>query len=690
MTTLKMAKQVDATLPASTPVIAESYWDPAFSMPVFEENDYWDLNGLGTPPNQGAKWGRIHFTSLQGEWNLLAREAIFYMLNPSHKALRSHSVHVRRTPFSPSTARGMLPAIRALQEYANATGLPCDFRTWTAQDLTTAMDTEAITRTQNSRKLAADSMRRLEQLGPALTAGPFPAPVWTPQELSSMFKKGNRRTEIKTKPIDPEIWKALLNAAAAYVLTFSKDILAALDTWEELRKGRLLDLSTASPLNQLQAWLGNGGKIPMHSQHPDRPNYSLLAILVSRGRAPGLFGSHTLASNASVRTAIQAAIDRGDTRVGGLGVDCSPNLASGIKDPWHEDFDGWSLGCEIAHLRTACYVLVAAFSLMRDSEVQEIQRGSITSYFGAPAIKTRLRKGRPDRPTTVHWVHDSVVRAVEIAERLSGHATHIFATTRASTRNGESGSQAGMDAPRSIDRFVRHVNKNSERTGLETINTSTPIRPHQFRRTMAVIIGNEPGAELVLGIVLKHAGIRAISATVTSGYAVPDDAWKQEFKLDQLDAAMDRVIDEWLADPIGLRAAAGPGAEKHNQLMDSVMTKPADSASYADRSTLKAILRASNADVRFGPLNVCLGDRSVAKCVSPGTQDGLDSLNCRPATCANSVITQDQLPIWKAELEHLKKLKANKSNSNATQQTLEQRINEVAAVVGSKKVTRNV
>lgn len=690
MTALNAAEETHVILPASTPVIGESHWDPSFSMPAFEDDDYWDLNGLGTPPNQGAKWGRIHFASLQGGWNLLAREAIFYMLNPSHKALRLRSVHVRRTPFSPSTARGMLPSIRALQEYALATGLPCDFRIWTAQDLRTALDTEVITRTRNSRKLAADSMRRLEQLGPALTAGPLPAQVWTPQELSSMFKKGNRRTEIKTKPIDPDTWKALLNAAAAYVLTFSEDILGALDTWEDLQQGHLLDLSPASPLDQLLTWLGNGGKIPMHSRRPDQPNYSLLSILVSRGRSPSLFGSHTLKANGGLRTAIQAAIDRGDTRVGGLGVDCSPNHASGMQVPWHEDFDGWSLGREIAHLRTACYVLIAAFSLMRDSEVQEIQRGSITSHFGAPAIKTTLRKGRSDRPTSIHWVHDSVVRAVQVAERLSGHPTHIFATTKASTRNGKRGAQAGMDAPRNIDKFVRHVNKTLEQTGLEPIETSAPIRPHQFRRTMAVIIGNEPGAELILGIVLKHAGIRAISSTVTSGYAVPDDAWKREFKHDQLEAAMDRVVDEWLADPIGLRAAAGPGAEKHNQLMGSIGAEPGASAAYADRSTLKAILRASNTDIRFGPLNVCLGDRSVAKCISSDKHDDLDSLNCRPATCANSAITQDQLPIWKAELAHLKKMRANKSNSKATQQTLEKRMNEVVTVVGSAKAIRDV
>lgn len=659
-----------------TPVITESHWDPKFPMPVFEERGCWDLNGLGTPANQGAKWGRLYFSSLTGDWNLLAREAILYMLNPSHKALRANSVHVRRTPFSPSTARGMIPSIRALQEYSNATGLPCDFSIWTAEDLRSALSVEAITRTRNSRKLAADSMRRLEQLGPVLTAGTIPTPVWTPQELSQMFKSYNRRTEIKTKPIDPNTWKALLNAAAAYVLTFSDDILRASSVWEELGRGKILDLSPLSALEQLQVWLDQGGKIPMHSRQPDEPNYSLLSIVVSRGRSPSLFGSTTLKNNAELRALIRAAIDRGDTSIGGLGVECTFNAAAGMRVPWHEDFDAWSLHTELAHLRTASYVLIAAFSLMRDSEVQEIQRGSVTSHFGAPAIKTTLRKGRSARPTTIHWVHDSAIRAIEILEKLSGHPTHIFA----STRNGKKGAQPGMDTARNIDRFVRHINMTSHRTGLEPIDASSPIRPHQFRRTMAVIIGNEPGAELVLGIVLKHAGIRALSSPITSGYAVPDDAWKREFKLDVLEASMERVVDKWLADPIGLRAVAGPGAAKHNQLMDSSATEQDAAVVFADRSTLKAILRASNADIRFGPLNVCLGDRRVAKCISSG-EDDIDALNCQPATCPNSAVTKNQMPIWEAELAHLKKLSSNKSNSKATRSALELRMNEVAAVV---------
>ncbi|WP_330259895.1 hypothetical protein OG586_28485 [Streptomyces murinus] len=78
--------------------------------------------------------------------------------------------------------------------------------------------------------------------------------------------------------------------------------------------------------------------------------------------------------------------------------------------------------------------------------------------------------------------------------------------------------------PKFIDRFVRHVNAHGQDTGLPEI-PDDHIAPHQFRQTIPMLVGNEPGAEITLGLQLKHVEVRVLANRSTQGCAASDTRW---------------------------------------------------------------------------------------------------------------------------------------------------------------------
>ncbi len=142
-----------------------------------------------------------------------------------------------------------------------------------------------------------------------------------------------------------------------------------------------------------------------------------------------------------------------------------------------------TLDPEIGALRTACYIIIAVTTLMRDSEIQEIEKGALTTYYGAPAIRSRLVKGHADAPDLLWWLHPVGAQAVEIAETLSDHETHIFSSLREfpwTDRKSRHG--AGIQAGEAIYTFIDHVNKHAAETGLQEIPKGHSVTgQHQLR-----------------------------------------------------------------------------------------------------------------------------------------------------------------------------------------------------------------
>src|SRR5205823_9521787 len=102
--------------------------------------------------------------------------------------------------------------------------------------------------------------------------------------------------------------------------------------------------------------------------------------------------------------------------------------ADGTRAPWRDQITPRQLDHELRMIRAACYIFAAAMSMMRDSEIQEIERAALTTHYGFPALTSRKTKRDPAQPKLRWWITKPVAQAIEVAERASRHPTHLFAT----------------------------------------------------------------------------------------------------------------------------------------------------------------------------------------------------------------------------------------------------------------------
>ncbi|MEU2354898.1 hypothetical protein ABZ599_18345 [Streptomyces misionensis] len=185
----------------------------------------------------------------------------------------------------------------------------------------------------------------------------------------------------------------------------------------------------------------------------------------------------------------------------------------GTSAPWRTQISAAELAFELHMLRAAVYVFVSALTLMRDSEVQEIQRDAVRTYFGSPAVVSRKTKMDPARPELYWWIIEPVAEALAVLEQLSWHPTHLFVALAPPTGK-QPHSEPGVHSEVEIDFFINGINTIAHRHGLAKIPPSH-VRSHMFRKTMAQLAGREPDSEIALGLQLKHAARRAVANRIT-------------------------------------------------------------------------------------------------------------------------------------------------------------------------------
>jgi hypothetical protein len=368
----------------------------------------------------------------------------------------------------------------------------------------------------------------------------------------------------------------------------------------------------------------------------------------------------------------------------------------GTRAPWRTEITLEEFGWELRMIRAACYIFIAALSLMRDSELQEIERGALTTHYGSPAVKSRKIKHDPSEPERHWWIIEPVAEAMAVAERLSWHDTHLFATINppvatpgeesAPARRGRRGRR-GIDAAEDIDFFITQANATRTRTGLEEI-PPTRVRPHMFRRTMAIIASQEPDSEIALGLQLKHAARRALANRTTQGYSQMDTAWANEFDTQLELAAARRLVELLKARRAGEAIAVGPGAARMHAGLDRVIAKldqdPTLRAQLADEQVELMLLRDEFPNLHFGTINHCNWVAADAECQNalPEQDRGQAPLlgACQPARCRNSVVTRSHAPIWLAEEEDLARMLRTDRLAAPRREALEARLTDVQRI----------
>ncbi|WP_329144855.1 hypothetical protein OIU91_09850 [Streptomyces sp. NBC_01456] len=434
------------------------------------------------------------------------------------------------------------------------------------------------------------------------------------------------------------------------------DIDAAIEAW-------LADPSHRVPVRAKSGRSGGGGT----------PSFKVLHRLIFENAASGNVFLGTSAHRRRRRQRIEQAVASGQAvELGGeatyrdVPIAC-PEFAvvrrpDGHHRPWRSEITLTSLDDELRMVRAACYIFAAGLSLTRDSEIQEIERGALGSHYGSPAVVSRKIKKDPEQPSRHWWIIEPVAEALAVLERLSWHPTHLFASLDPpkSTEGKRAYGRRGILPASDIDFFIEKINADRDRTGLQEIPMAH-VRPHMFRKTMAIITGQQPDSEIALGMQLKHAARRALANSLTPAYAKMDANWAKEFNQELESAAARRLVGLLKDRRSGEAVAVGPGAARLHAGLDKVIdmmdSDPSLRAQIADERLQASLLTAEFPDLHLGTLNHCMFDAPQAECQNqlPEAQRGQAPLigACQPARCRNSVVTRKHAPIWTAEEEDL-------------------------------------
>jgi hypothetical protein len=669
---------------------------------VFGRIDQWPFTATRRPANVDQAMWRANFAGLDQVWNLRAREFAMALLNPAHPVVLGAGVNLADKPASCSTVFQQVELLRRLAAWAATRGLPAQLRRWSDDDARGWIEHQRGSVAPSTLVSFVIVAKLLHQLDPVLTGGGLTHDPWPGRPARSVAKYLNEPS-VRTRNIAPPVWHALVKASWTYVHVLAPDILAARRRLTALENAAVS--SGADVEARTLTYLADpASPIPLHIErylsHTARRrgpsalgpgieiNWTLLGLMLGIARSQRTMTSGNRKSVQRARRHVEEALRADPSRgvPGGL-LDRYTQVSrlDGGTGPWHPGMCPRGVLDESIALRAACYCFVAALSMMRDSEIREIARGALGEFYGAPAVASIKRKHDPDQPREHWWIIEPVAEAIRVAEQLSNHPELIFGSVNDRVgRLGDGSSDSGFRSGVVVTNFIAHINDTSSSTGL-TIPDGH-VAPHMFRKTMAMLAGTEPSSEIALGIQLKHVAVRALANRSTPGYAATDTSWAV-----LLDTALDQARFTHLRDlydehHAGHSIGSGPAAERLSSTFRAI--RQTALARQGDTRTEYDLLRKARVSLRFGKLNHCLFDDSNpagAKClesaiVPPGNRGPLID-RCQPGRCANSLITDEHLPLWQAERHNLLTLLDTPKIASCRRVALQRQLDDVEQVI---------
>ena len=466
---------------------------------------------------------------------------------------------------------------------------------------------------------------------------------------------GRRIPRENTTPrIPQEVMAPLLQAALFYAQTAAGDLLAAQREISALQAAcAQVTLRPGEARARLEAFIarrardGRGipaaphpGKIPGAvtadgiAQAPDRALIGLLA-----GIPGGLWYHHAR---------LVAAGDELGYEQGGLNTAMSPWPGSGR--PWRPRLDTASLRAELFHLRTACWIVIAYLSGMRDTEVRELARDCAFTEPGPDGrirhkLRGRVFKDRGLAGDAEEWVVlDVVHQAVGVLLAVNDDATHLFAYSGVR----KDGMNANMLTR--LNRFAAHASDLLTPPGGEAFipghgdgQAAWQLNTRQFRRTLAWHIAHQPFGIVAGARQYKHAQVaifEGYAGTSASGFAAEVEAEQATARLDYAED----LYRDWLAG-----GPSGGGADhKINAEFARIHAELADlPGTIADPRRLRTMLSHLATTLHPGVLGDCFYQPGTALCAKqarqPAGKKPLPMLNTC-LTCPNARRSSVHLP----------------------------------------------
>jgi len=461
-------------------------------------------------------------------------------------------------------------------------------------------------------------------------------------------------TENRTPRIAEPVMAPLLGWALRWIDDFADDVLAARDEYLDVRFRRVAtDTPALDALTELLDQYRRERR-PLPAARPqdrsgrraargERANIDYLAKRI--GRTGGNLDSR----------AVRALID---DAVGDVGLDTDSHLhirPAGELDgrPWLDAISYYDAENLEQHLQTACWIVVAYLSGMRDSEVKHLQRGCLTVQRDPTGRIYRRRlhslafKGEHDpRGVPATWmVGAPVERAIAVLERLQPPQQHyLFSLNPCSSHKSRNRDpDRAISSNNTISRlrnFVAWINDYCRRhqrpDRIPDVQGQPPkLTTRQFRRTLAWFIARRPGGAIAGAIQYRHQQIQMFE-----GYA---GSSASGFR-DEVEAEEALARGEFLAD-MGLAVEharlTGPAAtEAEQRLTEFARHATFEGQVVVDEARLRRVLARHDPHVYPGVFVTCAYIADRALCRRAGSSHPRPAMaDCQPLACRNVALT---------------------------------------------------
>lgn len=486
------------------------------------------------------------------------------------------------------------------------------------------------------------------------------------RHVTQWGRKPSAHVENITDRIPEQVLAPLLAWSLRFVDEFSHDIIAAVDhnhTYlHQLNAYAIGAVDQANVTGHLESYLAflTHHRTPVPG-HQGRANMRYISAQVHCSPA-------SLRRDPRWRSMVDAAAaDVGVTDYTWLTTDVTATV----------DGTAWVEGIALRHptqsldrlvrlLQTACYVVVAYLSGMRDSEIKHLRRDAVTVSRTVEGTAYRWHlaglvfKGHTDPAgMETSWVvGEPAARAIDVLERLQPIGEQLLFAPLGSGMTPRSSAEVFTTAQTNqhLNEFIRWVGRYcTDRDLPGTIPTiaAAPYRlsTRQFRRTLAWYIARRPGGSIAGAIQYKHLGIQMFE-----GYAgTSASGFRAEVESEQALTRGEHLLS--MATDHDHDIVAGPSAAEARHRLDEFAAQ----ARYTglvltDPVRIRRFLRNHEPNVFPGTYSTCVFNPAKALCQphNDSKNDLLPALgDCEPLECGNVALTADNITALRAELASL-------------------------------------
>lgn len=377
-----------------------------------------------------------------------------------------------------------------------------------------------------------------------------------------------------------------------------------------------------------------------------------------------------------------------------------PSYVPGTGIAWTVGFDRKTVSDGAKFVQTACYILVAYFSGMRDSEVQNLQIGCIERVVDALTgqatrylIRGTASKGNAGQRAPHTWVTvETAGKAVEVLEALLpvfGAGPQLFGKISNLWEGKEPGIKSHLN--NYLQRFINMCQEIAIRLATEA-RTDDELRiarnlsfskewrlgSRQFRRTIAWYIANRPFG-VVAGMIqyghLSHITFEGYAGTSHSGF-------RAEVEREQALARLGDIVELYEDYKRGVLPSGGkaPTVLAEFEFVDRALAQ--EGAEVVSEQRLRRMLANLATHLYPGIYSHCFFNAETALCLERLERKDQPVLaNCDELVCANACRWKAHAPAISDAISEIRELKAKRGISPTQRTILEEQMRRFQALL---------